>query len=69
LPWSLFLYVSMAPTTPFSLLFASPFSPPFIGSTPVNVLSPLQDPFGAQLPSSSLDSYVRQSFQVTASTS
>ncbi len=47
LSWSLFLYVSMAPTTPFSLLFASPFSPPFIGSTPANVLSPLQDPFGA----------------------
>jgi hypothetical protein len=47
LPWSLFLYVSMAPTTPFSSLFPSPFSPPFIGSTPANVLSPPRDPFGA----------------------
>ncbi len=46
LPWSLFSYVSMAPT-PFSLLFASLFSPPFIGSTPANVLSLPWYPFGA----------------------
>jgi hypothetical protein len=28
------------------LLFASPFSPPFIGSTPANVLTLPQYPFG-----------------------